>query len=138
MVHLRLNEREANPNKHINFMSPLPAPEIPSPYSEEDARQLLRALAAQVRPIMKSHGFAVNSLEEVRPSADCVIKILMFCSTSIIEYLLAEIGTTGKLSVSVSQMVGCDGCSDLFFRARPASCGWYLCPNTMAAEHILS
>ncbi|KAL5526064.1 hypothetical protein ACEPAG_7402 [Sanghuangporus baumii] len=64
MVHLRLNEREPNPNKHINFISPLPAPDIPAPYSEEDARQLLRALAAQVRPVMKSHGFAVNSFEE--------------------------------------------------------------------------
>ncbi|KAL5526885.1 hypothetical protein ACEPAF_8612 [Sanghuangporus sanghuang] len=64
MVHLRLNERESIPNKHINFISPLPAPEIPVPYSEEDARQLLRALAAQIRPVMKSHGFAVNSFEE--------------------------------------------------------------------------
>ncbi|EJD06465.1 WLM-domain-containing protein [Fomitiporia mediterranea MF3/22] len=64
MVHLRLNERETNPNKHINFITALPAPEIPEPYSQEDARQLLRALAAQVRPIMKGHGFAVNSFEE--------------------------------------------------------------------------
>ncbi|THH10306.1 hypothetical protein EW145_g1418 [Phellinidium pouzarii] len=39
-------------------------PDTPPPYSDEDARQLLRALAAQVRPIMKSHGFAVNSFEE--------------------------------------------------------------------------
>lgn len=65
MVHHRINEREANPNKHVNFITALPAPEVPSPYGEEDARQLLRALAAQVRPIMKSHGFEVNSLEEV-------------------------------------------------------------------------
>lgn len=65
MVHHRINEREVNPNKHVNFITALPAPEIPSPYGEEDARQLLRALAAQVRPIMKSHGFEVNSLEEV-------------------------------------------------------------------------
>ena len=65
MVHHRINEREANPNKHINFVTALPAPEIPPPYSEEDARQLLRALAAQMRPIMKTHGFEVNSFEEV-------------------------------------------------------------------------
>ena len=65
MVHHRFNERETNPNKHINFITALPAPGVPSPYSEEDARQLLRALAAQVRPIMKSHGFTVNSFEEV-------------------------------------------------------------------------
>ncbi|KAL1729512.1 WLM domain-containing protein [Schizophyllum commune] len=61
MVHLRLNERETNPNPHINFISALHA------HSEEDresARQLLLALAAQVRPVMKDHGFAVNSLEE--------------------------------------------------------------------------
>lgn len=35
------------------------------PREQEQARQLLRALAAQVRPIMKAHGFVVNSLEEV-------------------------------------------------------------------------
>lgn len=105
MVHLRLNEREANPNKHVNFMSPLPAPEIPSPYSEEDARQLLRALAAQVRPIMKSHGFAVNSLEEVRPSADRIVKILMLCSMSTIECLLVGTGTTGRPLVGISLTV---------------------------------
>ena len=65
MVLHRFNERESRPNKHINFITALPAPGIPQPYSEEDARQLLRALAAQVRPIMKNHGFEVNSFEEV-------------------------------------------------------------------------
>lgn len=69
MVHNRFNERETNPNPHINFITPLPMPGAESPYSEVDARQLLRALAAQVRPIMKNHGFAVNSFEEVCPSA---------------------------------------------------------------------
>ena len=43
MVHLRLNEREVNPNNFINFISPLPG------RGEEDARELLRALAAQVK-----------------------------------------------------------------------------------------
>lgn len=65
MVHVRINEREANPNPFINFITPLSMPGAESPYTEEDARQLLRALAAQVRPIMKSHGFTVNSFEEV-------------------------------------------------------------------------
>ncbi|PPQ65296.1 hypothetical protein CVT26_000256 [Gymnopilus dilepis] len=60
MVHLRLNEKEANPNPHINFITPLPS----DPEDQEEARKLLRALAAQVRPVMKAHGFAVNSLEE--------------------------------------------------------------------------
>ncbi|RXW21045.1 hypothetical protein EST38_g4815 [Candolleomyces aberdarensis] len=60
MVHLRLNETEVNPNPHVNFITALPSiPEI-----QEESRQLLRALAAQVKPIMKSHGFVVNSLEE--------------------------------------------------------------------------
>ena len=58
MVHVRLNERETNPNLHINFISVLDA-------EEEDARHLIRALAAQVKPVMKAHGFTVNSLEEV-------------------------------------------------------------------------
>ena len=62
MVHLRLNEREANPNPHINFISPLPAGDAAA---EEEARQLLRALAAQVKPVMKAHGLTVNSFEEV-------------------------------------------------------------------------
>ncbi|EKM78723.1 hypothetical protein AGABI1DRAFT_41369 [Agaricus bisporus var. burnettii JB137-S8] len=61
MVHLRLNEREPNPNPHINFISALPRG---SPQDQEEARQLLRALAAQVRPIMKAHGFVVNQLVE--------------------------------------------------------------------------
>ncbi|KIM84879.1 hypothetical protein PILCRDRAFT_817694 [Piloderma croceum F 1598] len=57
MVHVRLNERESNPNPYINFISVLDA-------EEEDARRLIRALAAQVKPVMKTHGFTVNSLEE--------------------------------------------------------------------------
>jgi len=63
MVHLRLNEHESNPNPHVNFIAAL---SMPDSREQERARQLLRALAAQVRPIMKSHGFVVNSLEEVR------------------------------------------------------------------------
>lgn len=62
MVHVRLNEREANPNPHVNFITPL---KMADAATEEDARQLLRALAAQVRPIMKAEGLVVNSLEEV-------------------------------------------------------------------------
>lgn len=62
MVHHRLNERESNPNPHVNFISALPAIDHEE---QENARQLLRALAAQVRPVMKSHGFEINSLEEV-------------------------------------------------------------------------
>ncbi|KAH9068318.1 WLM-domain-containing protein [Lactarius deliciosus] len=61
MVHLRLNENESNPNPHVNFITALP---MADPRDQERARQLLRALAAQVKPIMKDHGFAVNSLEE--------------------------------------------------------------------------
>ena len=61
MVHARFNEKESNPNSHINFIASLPD----EPEKQEEARQLLRALAAQVRPVMKKHGFVVNSLEEV-------------------------------------------------------------------------
>lgn len=60
MVHLRINEKEPNPNPHINFITALP-----DPNTNEHARQLLRALAAQIKPVMKKHGFSVNSLEEV-------------------------------------------------------------------------
>lgn len=67
MVHARFNEKQSNPNPHINFITALPTayrgPQDP------DALQLLRALAAQVRPVMKAHGYTVNSLEEVRDGA---------------------------------------------------------------------
>lgn len=58
MVHVRLNERESNPNPAINFISVLD-PE------DKAARELMRALAAQLKPMMKQHGFSVNSFEEV-------------------------------------------------------------------------
>ncbi|KAG7089617.1 hypothetical protein E1B28_011283 [Marasmius oreades] len=61
MVHTRFNESEPNPNPHINFITSLPTID---PQDQENARQFLRALAAQVRPIMKAHGFVVNSFEE--------------------------------------------------------------------------
>ncbi|EIN09691.1 WLM-domain-containing protein [Punctularia strigosozonata HHB-11173 SS5] len=65
MVHIRLNERESNPNPHINFITALPT----SSPSQEDAMQLLRALAAQVKPVMKAHGFMINSFEEYEYNA---------------------------------------------------------------------
>ncbi|KAG7451134.1 WLM-domain-containing protein [Guyanagaster necrorhizus] len=58
MVHARFNDRDPNPNPHIDFITPLPGDD------QHDARQLLRALAAQVRPVMKAHGFVINSFEE--------------------------------------------------------------------------
>ncbi|TEB33376.1 WLM-domain-containing protein [Coprinellus micaceus] len=65
MVHLRLNETESNPNPFINFITALPSLED----IQEESRQLLRALAAQVKPVMKSHGFSVNSFEEYEYNA---------------------------------------------------------------------
>ena len=62
MVHHRINTSEPNPNPRVNFITALP---MPQPDDQERARQLLRALAAQVKPVMKTHGFVVNSLEEV-------------------------------------------------------------------------
>ncbi|TFK28098.1 WLM-domain-containing protein [Coprinopsis marcescibilis] len=60
MVHVRINETESNPNPHVNFITALPSvPEI-----QQESLHLLRALVAQVKPIMKKHGFSVNSLEE--------------------------------------------------------------------------
>jgi DNA-dependent metalloprotease WSS1 len=100
MVHLRLNERESNPNPHINFITALPNH---YPDSEEDAKQLLRALAAQVRPVMKAHGFTVNSFEEVSRLNDrilCYESMVMLFSTSITRYLLVATGMLVKQSVS--------------------------------------
>jgi hypothetical protein len=99
MVHLRLNERETNPNPYINFISALNA--------EEDSRQLLRALAAQVKPVMKAHGLTVNSLEEVRHMVAqnrlfAVSKLGLFLfSMNIIRFSLGEIGIMERLLVSV-------------------------------------
>ncbi|EGN99171.1 hypothetical protein SERLA73DRAFT_73725 [Serpula lacrymans var. lacrymans S7.3] len=61
MVHVRLNERETNPNPYINFISVLP---VSDTRPQEEARQLMRALAAQIKPVMKGHGFSINSFEE--------------------------------------------------------------------------
>ncbi|KAG9004593.1 hypothetical protein FRB94_002269 [Tulasnella sp. JGI-2019a] len=78
MVHLRLNEKESRPNEYINFISQLPCADDYGP-SGEDAKELLRALAAQVKPLMKDHGFTINSLEEAetgrpgRPSNSCSV-----------------------------------------------------------------
>ncbi|KAF8527641.1 WLM domain-containing protein [Hysterangium stoloniferum] len=56
MVHTRINGRASNPNPHINFISTLD--------QDNDALELLHALAAQLKPVMKDHGFTVNSFEE--------------------------------------------------------------------------
>lgn len=72
MVHVRLNEKEPNPNPHINFITPLKADDAAA---EEEARQLLRALAAQVRPIMKAEGFVVNSFEEVGNLVETLVRV---------------------------------------------------------------
>ncbi|KAI0342765.1 WLM-domain-containing protein [Trametopsis cervina] len=61
MALARLNEREANPNPYISFISALP---VRDASAQEDSRQLLRALAAQVKPLMRAHGFIVTNLEE--------------------------------------------------------------------------
>lgn len=106
MVHLRLNEREANPNPFINFIMPLP---MGSSTTEEDARQLLRALAAQVKPIMKAHGFTVNSLEEVyrtiHTGPTCAHHL---ASTSITKYSWDVTGMPAKPLVSAELSQGRD------------------------------
>ncbi|KAG8740785.1 hypothetical protein FRC10_003894 [Ceratobasidium sp. 414] len=66
MPHLRFNTKSSSPNPYFNFTSALPsflkAPGLPT---QQNAMELLGALAAQVRPICKKHGFTVNSFEEV-------------------------------------------------------------------------
>ncbi|TFL03979.1 WLM domain-containing protein [Pterulicium gracile] len=62
MVHVRLNAQTSNPNPFVNFITALPT--HGNPQDSQQALELLNALAAQVKPIMKSHGFTVNSLEE--------------------------------------------------------------------------
>ncbi|KAH7341715.1 WLM domain-containing protein [Rhizoctonia solani] len=61
----RLNTKTSSPNPYFNFITVLPsfinAPGIPS---QDEAQKLLQALAAQVRPVCKKHGFNVNSFEE--------------------------------------------------------------------------
>lgn len=78
MVHLRLNEKESRPNEYINFINQLPSADGCEP-SSADAKELLRALAAQVKPLMKDHDFTVNSLEEVR--WDGILPLLLLLLT---------------------------------------------------------
>ncbi|KAJ1023235.1 hypothetical protein NDA16_003388 [Ustilago loliicola] len=59
MVHLRLNDPDTSRNKHINYITALP-----QYVDSEQARHRLLQLAAQVQPVMKKHGFQINSLEE--------------------------------------------------------------------------
>ncbi|KAH8930075.1 WLM-domain-containing protein [Atractiella rhizophila] len=55
----RINEREANPNKHFAFIS-----EQKGWPNAEEARKILRALVALFNPVMKEHGLWVTSLDE--------------------------------------------------------------------------
>ncbi|KAF8521037.1 hypothetical protein JB92DRAFT_2827997 [Gautieria morchelliformis] len=64
MVHTRINERHANPNPHINFISALPSGSHRAAEEDPEATELLRVLAAQLNPVMKAHGLTVNSFEE--------------------------------------------------------------------------
>ncbi|GAA6018876.1 hypothetical protein JCM10207_000271 [Rhodosporidiobolus poonsookiae] len=57
--HRRINAKEADPNPNITFIRALEG----RPDSDK-ALDILKALAAQVRPIMKEWGFGVNSLVE--------------------------------------------------------------------------
>ncbi|KAI6029124.1 WLM-domain-containing protein [Pisolithus microcarpus] len=59
MVHIRINEQKANPNPYVNFISTLP---VGDATAEDQACQVLEALAAQLKPIMKKHRFTVNKL----------------------------------------------------------------------------
>ena len=100
MVHLRINQAEPNPNHHINFISALPA----NPEQHEEARQLLRALAAQVRPVMKAHGFAVNSLEEV-----CTLACYLNCRLSVTQYEYNQVfaGRNWNAGETIGNLVFC-------------------------------
>ena len=66
MSFVRLNEKIQRPNEYVNWITVLPCPGNAECPSDDEAKQLLDALAAQVKPVMKTHGFTINSLEEVR------------------------------------------------------------------------
>ncbi|KAH8081874.1 WLM domain-containing protein [Filobasidium floriforme] len=55
----KINAREVDPNPHILFTSVLER----KPNAEQ-ALRMMKALAAQVRPLMQRHGIKVNSFEE--------------------------------------------------------------------------
>ncbi|KIM33246.1 hypothetical protein M408DRAFT_326031 [Serendipita vermifera MAFF 305830] len=57
----RFNPTEANPNPHVSFITPL---KTGDEGTESVALGILKALAAQVRPIMKKHGLEITSFEE--------------------------------------------------------------------------
>jgi hypothetical protein len=84
MVHLRLNEKETNPNPHINFIT------VVQTSGEERARELLRALAAQVKPVMRAHGFTINSFEEVCHNFMILLNTTTRLGRVIIHHALVE------------------------------------------------
>ncbi|TCD61116.1 hypothetical protein EIP91_009012 [Steccherinum ochraceum] len=63
MAHVLLNQvREHNPNRNISSISTL---SVHDAATAEDSRQLLLALAAQVKPVMDSHGMTVRNFDEL-------------------------------------------------------------------------
>ncbi|KAK0450166.1 WLM domain-containing protein [Armillaria borealis] len=133
MVHARFNEKEPNPNPHVNFVTPLPGND------QDDARQLLRALAAQVRPVMKAHGFVVNSLEEVGIFPLSTLQSHTLHSTNITMFLQEETGTMAKLSASIADFLGiCYRTPDHEpFRARSSATWRIIFTYLLAHEHSM-
>lgn len=85
---LRLNAKTVSPNPYFNFITVLPLSfSVPGLPSQEDAKQLLQALAAQVRPLCKKHGFQVNSFEEVSPNT----KISQYIQIPLYSFLKYEV-----------------------------------------------
>ncbi|CCA71592.1 hypothetical protein PIIN_05529 [Serendipita indica DSM 11827] len=66
-----------NPNPHINFITALNTEQ-----NADVALKILRAVAAQLRPVMKKHGLEINSFEEVHRVNDAEI----LCLTDDLKY----------------------------------------------------
>lgn len=140
MALARLNEREANPNPYISFISALP---VRDASAQEDSRQLLRALAAQVKPLMKAHGFIVTNLEEVHNQSligyGWDTEDICNSSTSSTRFSQVEIGTAEKQSVSDTHTeVRLDVQQTDHDRTSPARPPWRISSRFLASEHILS
>lgn len=99
---LRLNHQpSSHPNPLITFIKPLPRPESEKT-AYETADLLLRAIAAQCLPIMKSHHLAITTLEEHEPNPEFIGR--NFNNGEIVQLVLRS-RSGAWLDVKMIQMV---------------------------------
>ncbi|CEH18225.1 Protein involved in sister chromatid separation and/or segregation [Ceraceosorus bombacis] len=65
-IHTRLNDPDTQRNPYINFVEALPQTDG----SEHEALERLQNVCAMLKPLMREHGFKVNTLQEHEPNKE--------------------------------------------------------------------